>query len=455
LEVVTKELKNRQAVLTAKVEEEWLDPFLRTASRRLANRVVLPGFRKGKAPHRVVLQQLGREALIREAIDELGKAAYDKAVEESGLEPIQLDDFEVTELEPLALSMTVSLKPTIEVGDYRSTPVTIEEVKVEEDEVEDVLRGIQEQYAERVPVERPAARGDFALVDLEGAVEERVVLKLEQQEFELRTDAEFPVGDFSEKLIGMSVGEEGSFSVTFPDDYEDEDLAGHEVVFRVRVHNLQKKNLPEIDDDLARMVEGFAALGELRQKIREDLYLQREAAQKDELTETLLDSIVEEAEIDYPPLFLNGELEAMVRRLAFDLQKEGFTLEGYLAATGRTVEDLLNEFRPTAEKRVEKSLALAKLVEEEGIEVEDSEIEEELARITEVYGQDTEGVKETLLSNEQVKEDIRNTLCGRKIVERLSEISGRAEEEGIAEAKEPSLAEEASDSSEESPSDSG
>jgi trigger factor len=454
LEVATKELGNRQAVLTAKVEEEWLDPFIRTASRRLANRVAVPGFRKGKAPHRIVLQQMGRETLIREVIDELGKAAYDEAVEKSGLEPIQLDSFEITELEPLTLSMTVSLKPTVELGDYRSMPVDIEEVKIEEDDVVDVLRIIQEDYAERVPVERPAALGDFALVDLEGTLEGRAVLKINQQEYELRTDADFPIADFSEKLIAMSAGEERSFSVTFPDDYEDEDLAGREVAFHARIHSLQEKSLPEMDDDLASMVGGSATLDELRGKIREDLYLRREAEQKDELAEKLLDSIAEQAQIDYPPLFLNRELEAMVRGLAFDLQKQSFTLEGYLGTTGTTIEDLLDEFRPVAEEHVKRGLVLAKLVEEEGIEIEDSEIEEELHRITKVYGQDTQGVKDTLLSNEQVREDIRNTLYSRKIVEHLSENSGRAEGEEMEEEKECSLAdEEVPVSAEEDPSD--
>ena len=454
MEIVTKELKNRQAVLTAKVEEEWLDPFLRTASRRLANRVAVPGFRRGKAPHRIVLQHMGKEALLREVIDELGKAAYDEAVEKSGVEPIQLDDFEITEMEPLTLNMTVSLKPTVELGDYRSVPVVMEAVKVEEDDAENILRDIQEQYAEKVTVERPAELGDFALVDVEGTLEGRVALKLDEQEYELRTDVEFPVADFSEKLIGMSVGDEKSFNLTFPDDYEDEELAGREVTFLVRVSNLQEKSLPDMDDDLARMVGGFATLEELRQKIREDLRLQREAEQKDELARKLLDSLVGEAKIDHPPFLVNRELEAMVRGLAVDLQKQGFTLEGYLGATDRTMEALLDEFRPTAEQRIEKSLVLMKLVEGEGIEVEDSEIKEELERITEVYGQDTEGVRETLFGSEQVKEDIRNRLYGRKIVEHLSEISGRAEREEIAETKEPYPAEEASVSSEEPLSDS-
>jgi len=431
LEVVTKELKDRQALLTVKVEEEWLDPFLKTASRRLANRVAVPGFRRGKAPHRVVLRHLGKEALIREAMDELGKAAYDEALEESGLEPIQLDDFEIVEWEPLTLGMTVSLKPVVEPGAYQSMPVAIEEVKVEEGDAEDVLRHLQEKYAEKVSVERPAARGDLALVDVEGTLEGRVVLKMDQQEYELAADAEFPIADFGEKLIGMSAGDEKSFSVTFPDDYDDGELAGQEVAFRVHLHNVQEKRLPEMDDELAKIVGGFATLQELREKIREDLYLSREAKQKDELADKLLDSIAEEAQIDYPPLFLNRELETMVRMFAFDLQEQGFTLEGYLRTAGRTAEDFLDELRPAAEERVRKSLVLGKLVEEEGIEVEDSEIEEELARVTQVYGQDTQEIRDTLLRNERIKEDTRNRLCGRKIVERLSAISSRGEEESM------------------------
>lgn len=440
MEVVVKELDSRQALLTAEVEEEWLDPFLRTASRRLANRVAIPGFRKGKAPHRVVLRHMGKEALIREVIDELGEAAYDEAVEKSRLEPIQLDDLEIAEWEPLTLAMTVSLKPTIDLGDYRSLPVAIREVEVEDVEIEDVLRGLQEQYAERVSVDRPAALGDFALVDVEGTLDGREVVKLDQQEYQLRSDADSPVANFGEKLIGMSVGEERSFRVAFPGDYEDETFAGHEVDFRAHLYNLQEKHLPEMNDDLARMVGGFASLEELRRKIADDLYSRRDAEQKDELVEGLLDSIAEEGEIDYPPLFLNRELEAMVRMLVLDLQEQGFTLQGYLRATDRTIEDLVDEFRPTAAKRVRRSLVLAQLVEEEAIEVEDREVEDELVRLTEVYGQDTKAVREALSSNDQVREDLRNRLYGRKLVERLSELTVKTAEEDVVKIEEPSLA---------------
>lgn len=440
MEVVVRELDSRQALLTAEVEEEWLDPFLRTASRRLANRVAIPGFRKGRAPHRVVLRHMGKEALIREAIDELGKAAYDEAVEKSQLEPIQLDDFEIAEWEPLTLAMTVSLKPIIDLGDYRSLPVAIEEVQVEDGDIQDVLRDLQEQFAERVSVDRAAALGDFALVDVEGTLDGREVLRLDQEEYQLRPHADSPVANFGEKLIGMSVGEERSFTVTFPDDYEDETFAGHEVDFRAHLHNLQEKHLPEINDDLARMVGGFASLEELRRKIADDLYSRRDAEQKDGLVDELLDSIAEEGQIDYPPLFLNRELEAMVRMLVLDLQDQGFTLEGYLAATDRTVEDLVDEFRPTAEKRVRRSLLLTELVEEEAIEVEDREVEQELARLTEVYGQDTKAVRDALSSNDQLREDIRNRLYGRKLVERLSEFTATAAGEDIVRVEESSLA---------------
>lgn len=432
LQVTTEELENRQAVLTAKVGEEWLEPYLRTASRRLAKRFDIPGFRKGKAPHRIVLRQMGREALIREVVDELGSAAYDEAVDQSGLEPIHLDDFQIAQSEPLTLRMTVSLKPTIELGDYRSTTVSREEIKVEENDVQEVLRQLQEQYGERVPVDRPAAMGDVALIDVEGELDGRIVLQLEEQEYELQADADFLVSDFAEKLTGMSVGDDRSFSLTFPDDYEDEGLAGQEVAFRVHVHNLQEKRLPEIDDELAKMVGVSDTLEELRARITEDLYLEREAEQKDRLAEELLDSLADQAEIGFPPVFVNSELEAMVRALALDLQEQGFTLEGYLNTTGRSLEDLLAEFRPTAERRVSKSLILSRLVEEVGVEVEDDEIEAELARVTNVYGQDTQAVREGLLNNEQVKQEVHTKLCGRKIVEILSEVSGRLEAEETA-----------------------
>ena len=427
MEVDTKELGSRQAVLTATIDEEWLDPFMKKASRRLASRVEIPGFRKGKAPHGVVVRHMGREALVREVIDDLGQAAYEEALKQSGLEPIQMDDLEIAEWEPLALRMTVSLPPVVELGEYRSVPVTKEDVVVTGKDVEEALGGFQEQYAERVPVDRPAQLSDFAVLDVEGTVDDRVVLKSEGQEYELAENGDAPVPGFAHELTGMSPGEDRSFSLTYPENYEGEDLAGREVSFRVHLHDLQEKRRPPVDDELAKMAGGHQTLDELREDIRQELHASREAKQQDDLAEGLLDTLLEQAEIDSPPTFVNRELESMVRRLAYDLQEQGFTLDGYLKTTGRTLENLIEEFRPTAEKRVSKSLILAQLVKAEGVQVEDSDIEQEVARMTRVYGQQREALREALLGNEQIKEEIRNRLYGRKVVQRLAVPAGAAE----------------------------
>jgi trigger factor len=435
--VATKELENRQAVLTATLDEEWLDPFMKTASRRLASRVEIPGFRKGKAPHRVVVSHMGREALVREVLEDLGQAAYEEAVQESGLEPIHLDDFEIAELEPLTLRLSVSLPPVVDLGDYQSVGVDLEEVEVADGDVDDVLKNLQEQYAERVSVDRPAQFADFAVLDVDGTVEDRVVLKLEEQEYELQEGSDAPVADFAEQLVGMSPGEEKSFNLTFPDDYGDEDLAGKEVSFLVRLHSLQEKHLPAVDDELAKMVGGFEDVEKLRQEVAQDLRRRRWAQQQDESAEQLLDAVLEQAEIDSPPAFVNREVESMIRGLAYDLQRQGFTLEGYLKTTDRSVEDLIEEFRPSAEKRVNKSLILAELVKEEGVEVDDSEIEQEVSSMMRVYGQEKEALHDALLRNEQIREEIRNKLYGRKVVRRLAGLSegieGQEAEAGSAE----------------------
>ena len=429
MEVVTKELENRQAVLTTTLDEKWLDPYMKSASRRLASRASIPGFRKGKAPHGVVLRHVGREALVREAMDDLGQAAYEQAVEESGLEPIQLDDLEIADWEPLTLRLTVSLPPEVDLGDYRSIPLEVEEVEVGEEDIEDALKELQEQYAERVPVDRPAQLSDFAVLDVDGTIDDRVVLKVDQQEYELREDGESPIADFAERLVGMSTGEERSFDLTFPEDYDDEDLADQEVSFVVRLHELQEKHRPAVDDELAKMVGGIETVDDLRDDIRKTLQARREAKELDESAERLLDALLEQAEIDSPPVFVNRELEVMLRGLAYDLQEQGFTLDGYLRTTDKTAEDLIEEFRPTAERRVSKSLILAQIVEDEGVEVGESDIEEEVARMTRVYGEENQVLRDALLGNDQVREEIRNRLYGRKVVERLRELSGGAEGE--------------------------
>jgi trigger factor len=439
LEVATKELESRQVVLTAKVDDDWLDPYLRSASKSLAARVNIPGFRRGKAPYRVVERHMGREALVREVIDDLGQAAYEQAVEETGLEPIQLDDLEIAEWDPFTLRLTVSLPPVVELGDYKGIPLEAEEVSVEDEDVAEALDELRERYAERVPVDRALQMSDFGVVDIEGTIGEREVLKLEEQDYELQEDSDAPVAGFAEKLVGMSPGEERSFSITLPDDYEDEELAGSEVSFVVRLHDVQEKHLPELDDELAKMAAGFDSLEELRDDIRQRLHARREAQQQDELAEELLEALAEQSEIDAPPVFVNREVEGLIRGLAYELQEQGFTLDGYLNTTGRTAEDLIAEFKPTAEKRVTKSLILAKLVEEEEIEVEDSEVEEEVDRMTHAYGQDRQVLRDALVGNDQVREDIRDKLYGRKIVQRLAQQTGPAKAGGTeSSVEEPS-----------------
>jgi trigger factor len=439
LEVATKELDSRQVVLTAKVDEEWLDPYLRSASRSLAARVNIPGFRRGKAPHRVVERHMGREALVREVLEDLSQAAYEQAVEETGLEPIQLDDLEIAEWDPFTLRLTVSLPPVVELGDYKSVHLEAEEVSVGDEDVAEVLDELRERYVERGPVDCALQMSDFGVVDIKGTIGEREVLNLEEQDYELEEDGNAPVAGFAEKLVGMLVGEERSFSITLPDDYEDEELAGSEVSFVVRLHDVQEKHLPDLDDELAKMAAGFENLEELRDDIRQRRHTRRLAEHQDELAEELLEFLAEQSEIDAPPVFVNREVEALIRGLAYELQEQGFTLDAYLNTTDRTIEDLIAEFKPTAQKRVRKSLILAKLVEEEEIEVEDSEIEEEVSRMTHAYGQDRQVLRDALLGNEQVREDMRNKLYGRKVVQRLTQQTSPAKgEDAESSLEEPS-----------------
>jgi trigger factor len=199
-----------------------------------------------------------------------------------------------------------------------------------------------------------------------------------------------------------------------------------------------------LDDELAKMTGGFESLEELQDEIRQDLHARSEAKQLDELAEGLLDSLSEQSKVDAPPVFVNREVEALIRGLAYEIQEQGFTLDGYLKTTNRTAEDLVSEFQPTADTRVKKSLLLTKLVEELGAEVEDSEIEEEVSRMTRVYGQDRQMLRDALLGNAQIREDIRNKLYGRKVVQRLLEKPGEVDSDASGVEPEEPPAEEPS-----------
>jgi trigger factor len=428
-----------QVVLQIEVEPERVEKSLDAAYQRLVQRASVPGFRKGKAPRVMLERHLGRDALLQEALDRLIPEVYREALEEQEIEPIEMPHLEMVSTEPLVMKATVPVRPTIELGDYRSLRVPREPVIVPEEQVDEALEALRHRYANLEPVERPIQWGDFIRVDMLITVDGRRVVDQKDVEFPLREGAAVYLPGFAEKLLGLEKGQEAEFELRVPEDYADRGLAGKDCACRVKVHEVKEEKLPPLDDSFAREVgEGFAGVQALRDRLASDLREAEEQAAMERYRTQVISVLEENARLEYPPVLVEKEIDRFLREQAGP-QGDG-DIERYLQRAGKSEEELREEMRPVAERRLRRSLLLSKVAEVENIEVDDSEVGQELERMASSAGPQAEEVRR-LFDNPGGRDAIQGSLLTRKTWDRLTSIVS-GEEPGEAGAEETESEEE-------------
>jgi trigger factor len=420
VKVSAERIPQSQIVLEIEVERERVEKSLNAAYQRLVQRANVPGFRKGKAPRAMLERHLGRDALLQEALDHLIPEVYREAVEEQDIEPIELPQLEMVSTEPLVMKATVPVRPTIELGDYRSLREPREPVVVPEEQVDEALEALRHRYANLEPVERPIQWGDFIGVDMLITVGNRRVVDQKDVEFPLREGATVYLPGFAEKLVGLGKGQEAEFQVSIPQDYGDSGLAGKDCTCRVKVHEIKEEKLPPLDDSFARQVgEGFPNLQALRDRLASDLRETEEQAAMERYRTKVISVLEENARLEYPPVLVEKEIDRLLREQAGP-RGDG-DVERYLQRVGKSEEELREEMRPLAERRLRRSLLLSKVAEVENIEVDDSEVEQEIERMASGAGQQAEEVRR-LFDNPGGRDAIQGSLLTRKTWERLTSI---------------------------------
>ncbi len=422
-----------EVTLTLEVEKERLTPHLERAARRISRQADVPGYRRGRAPYHLVERMFGPGAIYEEALDEVGPELIQEALEEKELVPIAQPRLSIQQLDPLILQVVVTLPPEVKLGDYRSIRLTPEEVKVTEEDVASALREIQEQNGEWISVDRPVQYGDRLVLDMAGHVGERELFELKETTFIPGEELAVPIPGFSERLVGLVPdGEEVSFSLTYPEDFDDQELAGNEAMCQVSIYDVRENELPELNDELAHMVGDYDSLEDLKENIREGLRTSLEAEAQERLADDALRQVMEISEVEYPALMVEAEVEAMVAERRQRLQRQGFTLEGYLQMIQQTEEGFREELHSQAEERLARSLILGKLVEAEGIEVGEEEVQREIDGVARLYGpRDAEMLREGL-STEQAREELTSRILARKGIARLTELVVGEEDESVA-----------------------
>lgn len=432
MKATAERLENNTVVLDVEVDAEQLDKAMDQAYRKLVKKVSVPGFRKGKAPRIIFENFVGKEALYNEAIELVVPEAYIQAVSETGVEPVSQPQLELEQLEdgkPVKFKATVRVKPDVNLGRYLGVQVTKPKVEVTEQDVENELKKLQERHAQLINLEEGAVEnGDIAVIDFVG--------KKDGVEFEggKGTDYHLEIGSntfvpgFEDQLVGAVVGETKDISVTFPEDYPNDDLKGRDAVFTVTVKGIKRKQQAALDDEFAKDVSEFDTLEEFKADLLNKLKEAAEQRAKQQVMNQAVQKAVENAEVDIPEEMVDTRVAEMVENMERRLMAQGMDMENYLKYTGSTLDDLKNNLRDDARRGVKTTLVLEAIANKENIEVSDEDLEKEIASMAENYQQDPAVLRKILEGQNQI-EYIRDSLKQQKTIEFIAQAAEQVEED--------------------------
>jgi len=415
MKVSTENVGNRQVSLNIEAEASELDKSLDQAYRHLVNEVSIPGFRKGKAPRAILVQHIGKKNLLDEALEHLVPELYKQAIESQKLEPITGPQIEITQTEPVVFKAIVSLKPEVRLGDYHTIKVDPNPTaEITEKEVAAAMEEFRERQGAWVPVDRPVRLDDLVTMNIQANVEGKPWLNHKDILYEMNKDSRSPVPGFASRLQGAEKGKESTFSLTIPDDYPIKEMRGKEGTFKVIVTEVKEKQLPELNDELAKSA-GYENLEDMRRKVSDGLKAKALARERLESKQKALDALMEISQVDYPPVLEDEEIARLLRNEA---QRLGFTeTADYLKKANKTEEEIKQELRPIAKKQVVQSLVLGKLAEEEKIEISPSEVDNKASEIINDAG-DKDKARQ-FFSLPQIRQSIEESLLTQKTMDQL------------------------------------
>lgn len=413
-------LEGNMALLTIEVSAERLEAAIEKAYQKSKNKISVPGFRKGKVPRRMIEQMYGKEIFYEDAANDLIADAYEEAYDQCGEEIVSSPKIDVTQLEagkPFIFTAEVALKPVATLGKYKGVEVGRFETEVTEEEITAEIDKEREKNGRTVDVEdRPVQEGDIATIDFEGFVDGVAFDGGKGTDYPLTIGSHAFIPGFEEALIGAPIGMETEVNVTFPEDYQAEELAGKAAVFNCTVKKLQEKQLPELDDDFVGDVsEESDTVEEYKEEIRKKLAAKKEATAKSAKEDAVVEALIADATMDIPDAMLQTQQRQLLQDFAQRLQYQGLSMEQYMKYTGATEEALLEQMKPQALKRIQSRLVLEAVVAAEGIEATEEEFEEEMKTMAEVYQETPERAKEIL--GETGRKQVMQDICIKKAVE--------------------------------------
>ena len=412
MSVQVEKLEKNMAKLTIEVSAEQFKDAMQKAFNKNKNRFNIPGFRRGKAPMSMIEKMYGEGVFYEDAADEAINATCMDAMNESGLDIVSRPEVTVEQIgkdQPFIYSALVAVKPEVTLGEYKGIEVQKADAEVTDADVEAELKRVQDQNARRVTVEdRPVADGDQTVIDFEGYVDGKTFDGGTAEDFQLTIGSHAFIDTFEEQLIGKNIGEECEVNVTFPTEYHAKELAGKPATFKVTVKEIKVKELPELDDEFASEVSEFETLDEYKTDIRAKLSERKQKAAASENENRVVDKVVENASMEIPDRMLDGQIDNMVQEMARNMESQGLSMDLYLKYTGMTMDQIREQMRPQAEKRIKTRLTLEAVVKAENIQTSDERLDEEIQKLADNYKMEADKLKEYMTDRDkdQMKEDI-------------------------------------------------
>lgn len=427
MSVIVEKLEGSLAKLTIECSAEEFEAAMNKAYLKNKNQIQIPGFRKGKAPRTMIEKMYGAGVFYEDAANELIPDAYEKALEDEACKDLvvvaqpEINVEKIGKGEPFVFTAEVTLKPDVELGQYKGfDDIEKKTAEVTDEEVETELNRVREQNSRTLDVDdRPVQDGDIAVIDYEGFCDGVAFEGGKGENHELTIGSHSFIDTFEDQIIGHNIGDEFDVNVTFPEEYHSEELKGKPAVFKVKVNGIRFKELPELDDEFAGEVSDFETLDEYKEDLKKTILNRKQSELDREYKNEVLKKAVENAKFEIPEKMIESQARQMVNDYAQRLEMQGLSMDMYMKYTGQTINALTEQMKDQAKTRIENSLVLEAIAKAEGIEVTDEDVQKEIERMAEAYQIEPEKMNEYLSDAE--KDNIRDELSSQKALDLIAE----------------------------------
>lgn len=423
MSVQVEKLEKSMAKLTITVEAAKFDAAVDSAYQKNKGKIALPGFRKGKAPRAMIEKMYGTGVFFEDAANELIPEAYETAAKESELEIVAQPEIEVTQMEKgtdFIFTATVAIKPEVTLGDYKGIEVEKKEAEVSEEEITAEIDKAREANSRLITIEdRATEDGDTVIIDFDGYVDGKQFEGGYAEDYTLVLGSHSFIDNFEDQLVGKNLGEDVEVNVTFPEEYHVDELKGKPALFKVKIKEIQKKELPELDDDFAQDVSDFDTLDEYKADVEKKILENKENQIKREQEDQIIEKIIENAQMEIPQQMIAAQTRQMTQEFAQRLSSQGLSIDQYMQFTGLTPQKMIEELKPQALKRIQSRLVLEAVVAAENIETTEEELDKEIENMASMYQMEVDKLKEVI--GEEEKKQIGLDLAVQKAVEIVTE----------------------------------